>query len=93
MPLPRCTPPPQQPPTPPPPPAGKIPFEDAPQDDRQLPDLHLALYNDVIVFDHATKLAYVVSWVRGARGRPREGGTGGTRLHRADRLVWASSFR
>ena len=25
--------------------------------------MHLALYNDVIVFDHATKLAYVISWV------------------------------
>lgn len=25
--------------------------------------MHLALYNDVVVFDHATKLAYVISWV------------------------------
>ena len=25
--------------------------------------MHLALYNDVLVFDHATKLAYVISWV------------------------------
>lgn len=45
-------------------PPGKLPFEEAPQDDRQLADIHLALYNDVIVFDHATKLAYVISWVR-----------------------------
>ena len=43
--------------------AGKLPFEGAPTDDRNLPDMHLALYNDVIVFDHATKLAYVISWV------------------------------
>lgn len=43
--------------------AGKLPFEGAPEDDRNLPDMHLALYNDVIVFDHATKLAYVISWV------------------------------
>ena len=44
--------------------AGKLPFEDAPQDDRSLADIHLALYNDVVVFDHATKLAFVISWVR-----------------------------
>ena len=49
----------------PPAPAGKLPFEDAPQDDRQLADIHLALYNDVVVFDHATKLAYVIAWVSG----------------------------
>ncbi len=44
--------------------AGKLPFESAPEDDRGLADIHLALYNDVVVFDHATKLAYVISWVR-----------------------------
>ena len=43
--------------------AGKLPFSGAPPDDRSLPDMHLALYNDVLVFDHATKLAYVISWV------------------------------
>jgi anthranilate/para-aminobenzoate synthase component I len=43
--------------------AGKLPFSGAPPDDRDLPDMHLALYNDVLVFDHATKLAYVISWV------------------------------
>ncbi|KAK9829881.1 hypothetical protein WJX72_008431 [[Myrmecia] bisecta] len=43
--------------------AGKLPFSSAPDNDRQLPDLHLALYNDVIVFDQATKLAYVIAWV------------------------------
>ncbi|CAG9466433.1 unnamed protein product [Pedinophyceae sp. YPF-701] len=42
---------------------GKIPFDSAPEDDRGLPDLHLALYNDTVVFDQATKLAYCVSWV------------------------------
>lgn len=30
---------------------GKLPFETAPKDDRNLPDMHLALYNDVVVFD------------------------------------------
>ena len=54
-------------------PAGKLPFEEAPQDDRHLPDLHLALYNDVIVFDHVTKLAFVISWVSGRVGEPKGG--------------------
>lgn len=43
--------------------ASKIPFESAPVDDRNLPDIHLALYNDVVVFDQATKLAYAITWV------------------------------
>lgn len=42
---------------------GKLPFESAPTDDRNLPDMHLALYTDTVLFDHATKLAYVVTWV------------------------------
>ena len=43
--------------------AGKLPFEAAPPDTDGLPDLHLALYNDVVVFDGAAKLAYCVAWV------------------------------
>ncbi|KAL3160773.1 hypothetical protein ABBQ38_009186 [Trebouxia sp. C0009 RCD-2024] len=43
--------------------SGKLPFSHAPSDDRQLPDMHMALYNTVIVFDQATKLAYVITWV------------------------------
>ena len=43
--------------------AGKLPFQHAPTDDRQLPDMHLALYNTVLVFDQATKLAYIITWV------------------------------
>ena len=43
--------------------AGKLPFSHAPTDDRELPDMHMALYNTVIVFDQATKLAYVITWV------------------------------
>ena len=42
---------------------GKLPFESAPEDDRKLPDMHLALYNDVVVFDQATKIIYAISWV------------------------------
>ncbi|KAG0571817.1 hypothetical protein KC19_VG045300 [Ceratodon purpureus] len=41
----------------------KIPFSSAPKDDRGLPDIHLGLYNDVLVFDHVTKLVYVLHWV------------------------------
>lgn len=48
---------------------GKLPFEGAPPDGDGLPDLHLALYNAVIVFDQATKLAYCCAWVHlGAHG-------------------------
>lgn len=42
----------------------KLPFSSAPTDDRNLPDLHLGLYDDVIVFDHVEKKAYVIHWVR-----------------------------
>ncbi|XWS74826.1 hypothetical protein CRYUN_Cryun01aG0031300 [Craigia yunnanensis] len=42
----------------------KLPFSKAPHDDRNLPDIHLGLYNNVIVFDHVEKKAYVIHWVR-----------------------------
>ncbi|KAI4373408.1 hypothetical protein MLD38_011535 [Melastoma candidum] len=42
----------------------KLPFSSAPMDDRNLPDVHLGLYDDVIVFDHVEKKAYVIHWVR-----------------------------
>lgn len=42
---------------------NKLPFEDAPEDDRKLPDLCLGLYRDVVVFDHATKQLFAVHWV------------------------------
>ncbi|KAJ9511440.1 hypothetical protein QJQ45_029898 [Haematococcus lacustris] len=43
--------------------AGKLPFDTAPVDDRNLPDMHLSLYNEVVVFDQATKIVYAISWV------------------------------
>jgi anthranilate synthase component 1 len=43
--------------------AGKLPFDKAPKADRNLPDMHLSLYNEVVVFDQATKLAYVCVWL------------------------------
>ncbi|XP_010543741.1 PREDICTED: anthranilate synthase alpha subunit 1, chloroplastic [Tarenaya hassleriana] len=42
----------------------KLPFSKAPEDDRNLPDIHLGLYDDVIVFDHVEKKAYVIHWIR-----------------------------
>lgn len=42
----------------------KLPFMNAPVDDRNLPDVHLGLYDDVIVFDHVDKKAYLIHWVR-----------------------------
>ncbi|KAI5407579.1 anthranilate synthase alpha subunit 1, chloroplastic [Lathyrus oleraceus] len=42
----------------------KLPFSDAPKDDRNLADIHLGLYETVIVFDHVEKKAYVILWVR-----------------------------
>ncbi|XP_078436482.1 anthranilate synthase alpha subunit 1 [Wolffia australiana] len=42
----------------------KLPFSKAPKDDRGLPDVHLGLYNNVIVFDHVEKKAYAIHWVR-----------------------------
>ncbi|ERN09747.1 anthranilate synthase alpha subunit 2, chloroplastic isoform X1 [Amborella trichopoda] len=41
----------------------KLPFSSAPVDDRNLPDVHLGLYDDVIVFDHVEKKVYVIHWV------------------------------
>ena len=41
----------------------KIPFESAPTDDRNLLDMHLALYTETVIFDDATKLVYIVAWV------------------------------
>lgn len=40
-----------------------LPFSNAPKDDRNLPDLHMGLYRDVIVFDHVAKVIYVMHWV------------------------------
>eukprot|EP00171_Calliarthron_tuberculosum_P013803 IDg13803t1 len=41
----------------------KLPFSNAPPADLgALPDLHLGLYRDVIVFDNVTKLVYIVHW-------------------------------
>ena len=36
----------------------KLLFSSAPEDDRNLPDVHLGLYDDVIVFDHVEKVSH-----------------------------------
>ncbi len=38
----------------------KLPFASAPHDDRYLPDLALAYYDSVVVFDHVRKLVHTV---------------------------------
>ncbi|KAK7290122.1 hypothetical protein RIF29_04321 [Crotalaria pallida] len=42
----------------------KLPFSSAPEDDRNLADIHLGLYDNVIVFNNVEKKAYVIHWVR-----------------------------
>ncbi|XP_015077938.1 anthranilate synthase alpha subunit 1, chloroplastic-like [Solanum pennellii] len=42
---------------------NKLPFLRAPEDDRNLADIQLGLYEDVIVFDHVEKKAHVIHWV------------------------------
>tara|TARA_B100000959_G_C14963233_1_gene616657 strand:+ start:160 stop:1746 length:1587 start_codon:yes stop_codon:yes gene_type:complete len=37
-----------------------LPFSSAPKDDRELPDLHFALYKTVVVFDHVAKVVHVI---------------------------------
>ncbi len=41
----------------------KLKAENGPRDDRGLPDLHLAFYDGVVVFDHVDKLVHVVHLV------------------------------
>ncbi|HMN95589.1 MAG TPA: chorismate-binding protein [Phycisphaerales bacterium] len=38
----------------------KLPFERAPRDDRALPELHLGLYPEVVIFDHVDKTMAIV---------------------------------
>ena len=38
----------------------KLPFPSAPQDDRNLPDINLGLYDDIIVFDQVEKVLFTI---------------------------------
>ncbi|WCJ19817.1 Anthranilate synthase component 1 [Euphorbia peplus] len=42
----------------------KLSFSRATKDDGNLPDIHLALYDNVIVFDHVNKKVHVIHWIR-----------------------------
>lgn len=41
----------------------KLAFDRAPKDDRNLPEMHFAFYDGVVVFDHVDKLVHVVTLV------------------------------
>ena len=47
---------------------GKLCFARAPEDDRELPDMHFALYDGVVAFDHVAKLVHVVQLAMVAPG-------------------------
>ena len=38
---------------------GALPFDNAPLDDRDLSDLHFALYKTIVIFDHVSKVVHV----------------------------------
>ena len=40
--------------------AGKLSFDSAPEDDRDLPDMHVGLYEEIVVFDHVSKRIHVL---------------------------------
>jgi len=40
-----------------------LPFSNAPKDDRNLPEMHMGLYQSSIVVDHFAKMLIVVEWV------------------------------
>jgi len=47
---------------------GKLPFESAPPDDRNLPEMHFGFYDRVVVFDHVDKLVHAVRLVEARPG-------------------------
>ena len=53
---------------------SKLPFGAAPADDRSLPDMHMALYTTVAVFDSALKILHIVVWVEDREDAIAEGG-------------------
>ncbi len=70
----------------------KLPFAEAPHDDRRLPDLHLALYKDAIVFDHVAKTIYLVSGILADAGDSAARDAAGARaLDRLEARLLASS--
>ena len=43
---------------------GKLGFEHAPRDDRNLPEISFGFYDELVVFDHVDKLVHLVKLVR-----------------------------
>uniref|UniRef100_A0A7S0G3H3 anthranilate synthase n=1 Tax=Rhodosorus marinus TaxID=101924 RepID=A0A7S0G3H3_9RHOD len=43
--------------------AGSLPYSRAPVDDRDLPDLHMSIFQQCVTFDIINKICYVISWV------------------------------
>ncbi|XP_065871037.1 anthranilate synthase alpha subunit 1, chloroplastic-like [Euphorbia lathyris] len=64
----------------------KLPFSRAPKDDRNLPDIHLGLYEDVVVLDHVEKKVHLIHWVRMDRYKSVEDAYSDG-LHRLKKLV------
>lgn len=52
--------------------ADAVSEEDAPEDDRQLPDMHFGLYDTVVVFDHVDKTLSVTNWADLRRDQPEQ---------------------
>ncbi len=66
----------------------KLAAASAPHDDRSLAEMHLALYRDVVVFDHATKELFVVCAVLPSDHPPHELEAAGERaLNRLERQL------
>lgn len=64
----------------------KLPFSQAPTDDRGLPDLHLGLYGSVLAFDHVGKVVYVIATEAIEVGEPSASAVERAKI-RADDLV------
>ncbi|MEY4183136.1 MAG: hypothetical protein RLZZ217_1762 [Planctomycetota bacterium] len=65
---------------------GKLPFTSAPRDDRGLPDLHMGLYGEVVVFDHVTK-SMIVCASAPCHGDARDGSLQAALEADIDRMV------
>jgi anthranilate synthase component 1 len=66
---------------------AKLPFENAPPDDRFLPDVHFAFYDGVVVFDHVAKTVSVVHLARVGPGDDPAGACDAAREHLARRIA------
>jgi anthranilate synthase component 1 len=63
-----------------------VPFAGAPMDDRGIPDLHMGLYLDVLVFDHVDKTLTAVAWADRRQAESTEAAHAAA-LERLDRAI------